>query len=458
MSSEWEDGSASAQKKYGSTASAEPNGNAPPSPTKRTENDGLPVFWAFVVLLAAALVITGFNWARRMPPAQIEIFSNIAMFAVAAKGFFALGQPSTLSNRRLSSTLGNLTVSALAFFMNIKVFERAVRWDHLLDDLWNWHIGWIICAAAQVLFLSGFAQYVLQLVLRFSEVADRQMKRAASAFVNAIKQSDKGVLLIFLTGAALWGTYLGSQISGRGVQAAFSDVKILWGSVLLLLIWTMVGILLYVAPAIYKKSKWTIFGMDGKRIVIAIGIAAAVVSVVLIFALLALLGGVRTVLTVLVALVVLAGLICAAVKYSIKKSFRLDAPRKEDRNGGAPDQDISDQSAPYQNDLGQSDPDQSDPRRNIPDSSILRQNSPNQSIPDQNNSNRISPTVCRKPNLKDVLITILAYIIIPLILVCVIAVLSDEVRQLLATEDHTWQQLLEVICGLLRYAGNGPQT
>ena len=333
--------------------------------------------------------------------------------------------------------------------MNVNLFGYAVRRDHLLDDLWFGHIGWIICAIAQVLFLSGFAQYVLHQVLRFSGVAGCQMKRAASAFVNAIKLSDKGVLLIFLTGAVFWGTYLGSQISGRGVQAAFSDAKILWGSVLLLLIWTMVGILLYVAPAVCKKSKWTIWGMDGKRIVIAIGIAAAVMLAVLIFALLTLNGGVWAVFTLLAALAVL----CAAVKYCVEKSLRLNVPRKEEQSFGVPAQNTPDRSALGQNVVGQNTPDQ-----NVPDPGIPHQNDPSQSTPNQNCSNQTGSTACRKPNLKDVLVTVLAYIVIPLILMCVIAFLSDEVRQLLATEDYTWQQLLDVICKLLQCAGNSPQT
>jgi len=427
MSREQDRGNVSVQaeeEKEDSHSSLLEKGGAAPSPQARLpRNEGLPVFWAFVVLLATALIVTGFNWAGRVPPAQLQIFSNIAMLAVAAKGFFALGQPSALSTTRLSSTLGNLTVPVLAFYMNINVFGYVIRWDHLPADLWGWHTGWIICAGVQVLFLSGFAQYVLHQMLRLAKAVGHQVKNAASALADKVKLCDKGVLLIFLTGTVLWGVYLGSQIFSRGAQAVFSDVKTLWGSVLLLLVWTIVGVLLYVVPAVCKKSKWTIFGMDGKGIVIAIGVAAAVMAVVLVFSLLALLGGMKVVLTVLVALAVLAALICATVKYSVEKSLQLSGLGKGGMNGGAPDHDT-----------------------------------PGQGVPDQSCSGRNCPSVCRKPNPKDVLVTILAYIVIPLTLVCVMAVLSDEIRKMLTTGDYTWQQLMDAIAGLLQFAGNGSQT
>lgn len=400
----------------------EPDGNTPPPLAKRAENDGRPVLWAFVVLLAAAIVVTGFSWAGRLLPGQIEIFSNIAMLAVAARGFFALGQPSVLSGRRLSSVLGNLTVSVLAFFMNINVFRHTIPWNRLPDDLWGGHIGWAICAAVQVLFLSGFVQCVCRQALRFLTAAAREGKNAASALRNAVRLSDKGVLLIFLTGGALWGVYLVSQILGRGVQAAFSDANILWGSVLLLLVWAIAGVLLYMFPAICKKSKWTVFGMDGKKIVIAAGIAAGVLAAVLIFALLAMLRGAGVVLTVLAALAVLAGLICAVVRYSVKKIIGQGCPEEGDLNDGGPAEE----------NLNGSDPDPSTPRQNTP--------------------NRSRPVVCRKPNWKDVLLTALAYIVIPLVLICVMVASSDELRRLLSSGDCTWQRFMDAVGRLLQNA------
>lgn len=46
-----------------------------------------PVLRAFVVLLASALIAAGFDWFGSILPAQIVIFSNIAMLAVATSGF-----------------------------------------------------------------------------------------------------------------------------------------------------------------------------------------------------------------------------------------------------------------------------------------------------------------------------------------------------------------------------------
>lgn len=302
-----------------------------------------PVLRAFVVLLASALIAAGFDWFGSILPAQIVIFSNIAMLAVATSGFFTLCQASALGTARLSTTLSNLTVSALAFFMNINVFGYAVRRDHLPDDLWGWHTIWIICAGVQALFLSGFAQ-------RVSIAIKNQAPKAAASLAKAFKSCNKGILLIYLSGFAVWSAYLGIQISGRGVQAVISDTQILWGSVLLLLVWVAVGVLLYVVPTVCAKIKQVVAGMG----------------------------------------------------------------------------------TPKQLALGPGIPKQSSSKQSCPTSS--------------------------SPRMEDVLITFLAYIIIPLALVYVIAITSDAVQQVLATEDHSWQQVLDALCQLLQHAESESQT
>lgn len=414
------------------------NGNS--AQTEQQGEDRLPVCWSFVVLLSTAVVVSLLNWLKKSPPKYVELFSNIAMFAVAAKGFFALGQPSTLSGKRLRNTLGNLTVSALAFFMNISVFGHIIRWEYLPDDLWGWHTGWIICAVIQMLFLSGFAQYVRNQVHIFLTTVKNQLRRIASALIKSVKLCDKGVLLFFLIGTILWATYLGSQIFSRGVQAVFSDVGTLCGSVLLLLVWVLVGILLYITPAICKKSKWAIFGMNGKKIIIAIVSVNALLMLVLIFALLSLLGGVGTVLTVLASLAVLAGLTCAVIKYTTKKIVCRNGSSRKDSDSSAPDKSGTNQNGPTQNN-----PSQSNPRQNDSSQNNQGQNGPNQDNPGQNTPNQSAPATDGNINPWDVAVTILAYIVFPLILICFTAISSSEVRQILATEGFTWRDFIEAL-------------
>lgn len=417
------------------------NGNS--VQTYQESEDKLPVRWSFVVLLSTASVVALLNWQGIALSKYIELFSNIAMFAVAAKGFFALGQPSTLSGKKLRNTLGNLTVSALAFFMNISVFGHIIRWNHLSDDLWGWHTGWIICAMIQMLFLSGFAQCVRRQVLKLpnlGKTVKNQLKKIFSALVNTVKRHDKGVLLIFLIGTVLWTIYLGSQISGNGVQATFSDVGILCGSILLLLVWTFVGILLYVTPAICQKFKWAIFGMNGKKIIIAIVSVNALLMLVLIFTLLSLMGGVETVLTVLTSLAVLAGLICAVIKYNAGKKICRNDSSRENPDSSTPGKSTSNQNNPTQNDPSQSNPGQNDSSQNNPE-----QNDPSQNKSERNTPNQSTPATDGKINPWDVAITILAYIVIPLILIFLMAIFSSDVRQILASEGFTWRDFIGVL-------------
>ena len=63
MSSEQKDGGTSVQTRQGDESEhpvpEEPNRDTSPKLAKRTENDKLPVFWAFVGLWAEAVTVAG---------------------------------------------------------------------------------------------------------------------------------------------------------------------------------------------------------------------------------------------------------------------------------------------------------------------------------------------------------------------------------------------------------------
>lgn len=392
--------------------------------------DKLPVRWSFVMLLSTASIVSLFNWQGIELQKDVELFGNIAMFAVAAKGFFSLGQPSILSSKKLRNTLGNLAVSAMAFFMNTNVFGHIIRWDHLQDDLWGWHTGWLICAVIQMLFLSGFAHYVWNQVHKLpnlGKAAKIQLKKVFSILVNLIHRCDKGLLLFILIDTILWAIYIGSKISSTGVQAVFSNMGTLYGSILLPLVWTFVSILLYVTPAIFQKPKWAIGGMDGKKSIIAIVSFNALLMLVLIFTLLSLLGGVGTFLTVLASLTFLAGLGYAIIKYNTREKTRRNGLSRK-----VPDDSALSKSAPDQNASTQSDSIQSNPEQNAPSQNTSGQNTPNQN----------STATDGKINPWDVAVIILAYIVIPLIFIYLMAISSSDLSQVLATEDFIWRDFI----------------
>ncbi len=134
---------------------------------KQKKKNGIPALLSMLVFLT----VEGINIFGNVPFEQWKNFENISntvMLMVAMICFFWLGFPSKRDHsRNLGSVLGNVAISVIAFFMNINVFEHTIQLEMIWTDLKGWHVGWTFCAIVQILFLTRLAEQLLTVVQGF---------------------------------------------------------------------------------------------------------------------------------------------------------------------------------------------------------------------------------------------------------------------------------------------------
>ena len=231
--------------------------------------NGSPAFFAILVLFIVEII----NISGTVPLPQknnFEAMSNFTMFTVALAGFFVLGLPSR-KNRcgDWGSFWGNIAVSAIAFLMNINVFEHTIQLEHLPENLWCVHMLWVICVIVQFLLLTGLGGWLLQLIktlLTWEKKVIGWVENNCSDFADLVKNSDKRVVLTISIGFILWGVFLINQIRIRGKSAVFSDTDFWWNSIWMWLTIITISYLLHMVPLVFTKNIEAIKALNGKAV------------------------------------------------------------------------------------------------------------------------------------------------------------------------------------------------
>jgi len=314
---------------------------------------------------------------------DFEIISNAVMLMIAVLSFFVLGLPAQCdSGGPLAGVLANLAVPAITFPMNIDVFGYRIRPDHVLDDLWGWHLGWIICAAVQVLFLSGLVKKLLSRIKMFLNWLERVIKLLGSSLFDAIEKSCRSIQLTVSVGLIIWIVFFGIQIYTRGVAYVFSDTEIFLRSVWLWIATIIICLFIHIAPLAFKKARDAVTEMTNK------GALAATLAVLLV-----LLTGVLPSMLQTIAMIVLIPLIpMGLLALAIKGIMKLKRTLKADPRG--------------------------------------------------NGQEAEAPETEDKVNFKDLTVVLVCFIGLPLLILCLITALGQEGKTIITTQDlsdvSTW--------------------
>lgn len=237
---------------------------------------GILPLTAWVICLVAEIINMK---GSAFPQTQVEILSNIAMLATAIFGFFYLGLPAKLDGScNLYGVLCNLTVSGVAFVMNVAVYRYSIRWDHLWEDLFCWHICWILCLLIQMLLLTKLGTFFLEKcqgllssAKQCGKGALQSVKKAAQSFMSVARSINKDVLVTWCVGLVAWGVYLGIRVYDKGIVLTFSDVSVIGESVWLWLEIIVICGLLRLLPSAFHKSSQIIQAADHKKVLFGIG-------------------------------------------------------------------------------------------------------------------------------------------------------------------------------------------
>ncbi len=246
--------------------------------------NGIPAFLAALIFL----VVQAVNIWGRVPQqhrVNFEIMSNAFMLIVAVASFFWIGLPSKENSEgTIGNMLGNIAVSAIAFPMNIDVFQQTIRWEQFGKDIWNWHLLWIVCGVVQILFLSSLGVRLLarvQGILLWGEGVVRCLGGIIKDILDEIRTTEKRVKYTVFGGSILWMLYLRSQIYEKGsIADVFLDLDFIWRSIQLWIVSLIFGLLMSVAPLLFQKVTEAVQDIRRKWMGIVAMIIAFALSIV----------------------------------------------------------------------------------------------------------------------------------------------------------------------------------
>lgn len=252
---------------------------------------------------------------------------NSILFLFAAGAFFVIGLPSaTEKDTRLWGLLVNFTFPLTAFLMNISVFGLTIRREALLNDLWNWHSGWIICAALQILFLTGLGSGLLtqiRAILSWLKEVASSLGEVISDTFAAMKSANRSAKLTVFAGMVSWAVYTGIQIYNRGVSNVF-NTDFIWTSTWLWLAVIVVCILIHLVKPIYEKAKESVHSGSTTKLWIAMGVLAFI----------AVAGFLPSLLQTLAMLLLLPAAVTGVVLFAAKQGLKKIRGKQSGKPGG----------------------------------------------------------------------------------------------------------------------------
>lgn len=274
--------------------------------------NGMPAFLAIGVF-ALIEIINIFDFVPEHQRYNFEIMSNILMLIVAAVGFFLMGfPPSSDSGRsRGEEIFSNIVVSAMAFAMNIDVFEHTLRRDHILEDLWGWHTCWVICTVLQMILLTGFGKAALYQIKMFLMKIGRIGKALETFFSGlwSMLTYSKGRFLFVVFGIAIWGAFFANLCRDKSASDILSDMGFWANSVLLWIYYFAVITLVYVLFHVFPKLRAAIQNASGKT----------VMAITLIFIIAILSSVLSSLLKVLATIILIPASVTGSVWFAVNK-------------------------------------------------------------------------------------------------------------------------------------------
>ena len=293
----------------------------------------LPINVFFALLPFLVYVITAVLHKLEVISSRNDtiLVCNAILFLFAVGAFFITGLPSKAEkDSRLWGLLANLAFPLAAFLMNTSVFGLFIRREALLNDLWNWHLGWIICAALQILFLSGLGSGLLTqtlAVLSWGRGVVSSLGAAVSDALTTMSGASNNAKLTVLAGLVTWAVYTGIQIYSMGLSNVF-NTDFIWTSTWLWLAVIGVCILIHLVKPVCEKTKESVQNGSTTKLWIAIGVLAFI----------AIAGFLPSLLQALAMLLLLPAAVTGVVLFAAKQGLKRNRGKQSGKlEGGVAD-------------------------------------------------------------------------------------------------------------------------
>lgn len=255
---------------------------------KQTWKNWFPAVLAILVFLVVELIdllgiVSPEQWDK------FEQISNGVMFAIAVLGLLGAFLDERAfqadSGRKMVRILSNVAVPVIAFYMNISVFQHTIRLEHVWKDIWSIHILWLLCAAVQILLLSGLGGAILNVVRSFLNVVcsllgetKKAAKRLRDAARDTINCAGNYMLCAVFVSFICWAVYIGAQIYINGAASIFAGTVVFSRSVWFWTASLLICLLVRIFPLAVQKA---VEGVNNQKGEIVLGAIAAIALAVL---------------------------------------------------------------------------------------------------------------------------------------------------------------------------------
>ncbi len=278
---------------------------------QRFWKDGGLAISTFLIFIGTMIIVT----FDIMPKEYIEELSNGLMYLIALVNAIVVWNFHK-DNDNLRLVLNNLSIPMTAFLMNINVFEHKIRQEQILNDLWSCHLGWIICAILQILFLSNLGKNLLYQIFSFFNSVRDVISLVWSIIwgvLEDIKNINRDIRLTVFVGSILWLVYLSIQIYNKGISKDSFGDSLIWRSVRLWLAVIIICYLVHLIPTISQKLDEALQKMSGIKVLVITTIIIFIVMAYIVPSVL------QTLIMFLMFPIVLMGLLWFIIKKVIKK-------------------------------------------------------------------------------------------------------------------------------------------
>ncbi len=280
----------------------------------------LPINVFFALLPFLVYVITAVLHKLEVISSRNDtiLVCNAILFLFAVGAFFITGLPSKAEkDSRLWGLLANLAFPLAAFLMNTSVFGLFIRRE-------------AICAALQILFLSGLGSGLLTqtlAVLSWGRGVVSSLGAAVSDALTTMSGASNNAKLTVLAGLVTWAVYTGIQIYSMGLSNVF-NTDFIWTSTWLWLAVIGVCILIHLVKPVCEKTKESVQNGSTTKLWIAIGVLAFI----------AIAGFLPSLLQALAMLLLLPAAVTGVVLFAAKQGLKRNRGKQSGKlEGGVAD-------------------------------------------------------------------------------------------------------------------------
>lgn len=206
---------------------------------------------------------------------DLQLISNVLLIMLAVYSVLRIIVELKQGCRLLEvHYLNNLLIVVSAFVLNIKIFENKIT--KFVDFFTGWHTLWFVWFCILFFCFTGLGEKIYIIFRNMIQNIENGIKSFKTWATESIRRSNKGMVLLVISGLVLWFVLLKFMLEGKNevpVEILLKKSLIFWCGwfVIWMLILFFINFLPQIGPSVKNR-------LSGKIIEVCIWIAIGVVT------------------------------------------------------------------------------------------------------------------------------------------------------------------------------------